>query len=147
MLGFSALCELALCELPRAPTPPSTSNYGGVWTYGLKHWKRLRGELDESEDAEIAPETLLAVGKVVERIPEPVSTYDTESRLLLRLEAERRRQEWSEAQLDVLEAYRAGMREYFADQRALARVEREARETAARAAKRRRHLILLLLDS
>lgn len=132
---------------PIPPTPPAVT-YGGVWVYGLTHWKRLRGELTDADDYQITPETMLAVGRVVERIPEPTTADDAAAKILLRLEMERQRKEWDAAYLDVLEAYRAGYRDYMADLEVKTRAKREAaeQEERQRKAKRRRHLIYLLLD-
>ena len=128
-----------------APGP----TYGGVWMYGLKHWRALRGELEEPE-----PEVVDTVAAIVKRTPYP--DQDAASRILLRLELEARDRAWEQIYLDTLEAYRAGFGEYLDELRAQDRARREAmavaqleRDRAAAAAllKRRRLAAFLLLDS
>lgn len=146
MLGFGALCQLPLCSIPDAVVPPSptVSTYGGVWMYGLRHWKRLRGE-----DEDVQPEVVAAVAQVVQRVPDD----DVASRILLRLETERWGREWNQTYLDALEAYRAGVADELANVRENARLRQDAlafqHEAMARHAAmiKRRLALILLLDS
>jgi hypothetical protein len=134
--------------------------YGGVWMYGLKYYKALRGELDREPEPE--PEVVETVAAVVKRTPQP--DQDVASRILLRLELEARGRAWQQFYLDVLEAYRAGLADYLnalrvqeqerarqqqervRQQQELLRVELAlAAEAAQRALLRRRRLAAFLL--
>lgn len=123
---------------------PAAITYGGVWMYGLTHWKRLRGELDEP-----SPELVETVARVVQRVPDD----DVAARILLRLETERRGRVWDQTYLDALEAYRAGYAEYLDQLKVQDRARRDAyaqqQEAMARHAAmiKRRLALILLLDS
>ena len=125
-----------------APGP----TYGGVWKYGLAHWKKLRGE----KEPEPEPELVDQVAAIVTRTPYP--DQDIAGRLLLRLELEARARAWDQIYLDALEAYRAGFGEYLDELRAQDAARRRQMEldraAAAAALKRRRRIAaFLLLDS
>lgn len=144
MLGFGSLCQLPLCSLPDAG-PSAVGGYGGVWMYGLEHWKRLRGEEEPKR------EVIEAVAEVVKRIPSEED--DIQARILLRLELERRGREWNQTYLDALEAYRIGVAEELANIRENERLRQDAlawefAAMALRAAQYKRRLaLILLLDS